>query len=60
MSFILVGPITFYFTNAIYQHFVIKRELPLFKVDNTKRHVIRFFNGNVHSCNGKHYCSQLG
>lgn len=39
MSFILVGPITFYFTNAIYQHFVIKRELPLFRVDNTKRHI---------------------
>jgi len=30
---------TFYITNALYQHFIIKKELPLLKTDKAKNHI---------------------
>jgi O-antigen/teichoic acid export membrane protein len=39
MAFVLAGPMTFYITNALYQHFIIKKELPLLKTDKAKNHI---------------------
>jgi O-antigen/teichoic acid export membrane protein len=39
MVYVLIGPITFYLTNAVYQHFKIKQVLPHLKIDKAKNHV---------------------
>jgi O-antigen/teichoic acid export membrane protein len=39
MAFILIGPMIFYLTNAIYQHYVIRKTLPLLKTNRAINHI---------------------